>query len=131
VKYEVIPVFLGYLAKWSQKYTMEEIYHPIESEKLAKYISRLNAKFPDEYLELLHQAGGLTVQDCRVLGISEVFTVSLDDGNYLYLAGKDGQGMIGIKENSMSGELYYIPFDGGEKKSLGLSFKVTIEKVIH
>ena len=62
-------------------------------------------------MELVEQTEGLEFEQYRILGVSEIYTTGLDDGNYFHLAVFD-DGIIAIKEGEQTGKLYFCHYSG-------------------
>ena len=110
-KQKEVPIFTGWLSKLTEIDNIKESWEPIGSEFLGNYTKRIDSKLPDGYLELVEQTEGLEFEQCRVLGVSEIFATGLDDGNYYHLAEFD-DGIIGIKEGEQTGTVYYCHYSG-------------------
>lgn len=103
--------FTGWLSKLTEIDNIKGSWHPIGSEFLENYTGLIDSKLPDGYLELIKQTEGLEFEQYRILGVSEIYSTGLDDGNYFHLAEFDG-GIIAIKEGEQTGKLYYCHYSG-------------------
>lgn len=106
----------------------KELYQPIGAEFSNNYISRINAVLPQEYIEITQQTEGANFNEFIILGISEIRTTGLDDGNYYHLVEFD-DGIITIKENDYEGKLFYCHYSG-EIEELNTGFIESIKKRI-
>lgn len=106
-----VPTFTGWLSNLIEIDNIKGYWHPIGSEFLGKYTVHIDSKLPDGYLELIEQTEGLEFAEYRILGISEIYSTGLNDGNYFHLAEFD-DGIIAIKEGEQTGKLYYCHYSG-------------------
>jgi len=93
-----------------------------EAKRREEVLMTIHSKLPDEYLTLVGEGKGITVNDWTVFGIQDIRKIVQEDGNYDLLAEREGMGVIGVREDEMSGQLYYLDYtdDRGEKISVGL-----------
>jgi hypothetical protein len=110
-KRKEVPTLIGWLSKLTEIDNIKESWRPIGSEFLGNYTKRIDSKLPDGYLELVEQTEGLEFEQYRILGVSEIYTTGLDDGNYFHLAEFD-DGIIAIKEGEQTGKLYFCHYSG-------------------
>lgn len=110
-KQKEVPTFTGWLSKLTEIDNVKESWLPIDSEFLRNYTKQIDSKLPDGYLELIEQTEGLEFDQYRILGVSEIYSTRLDDGNYLHLVEFD-DGIIAIKEGEQTGKLYYCQYSG-------------------
>ena len=110
-KFKTIPAFEGWLAQLIDMDEIKDSFHPIEIELLDKYTEQINSKLPDGYLEVIKQTEGIDSEHYRVLGVSEIYSTGLDDGNYFHLVEFD-DGIIAVKEGELTGRMYYCHYSG-------------------
>ncbi|HWQ91721.1 MAG TPA: hypothetical protein VN673_08620 [Clostridia bacterium] len=93
-----------------------------ETKRREEVLATIRSKLPDEYLQLVGEGQGVTVNDWAVSGIQGIRKVVQRDANYYLLAEKEGMGAIGIKEDESSGQIYYLDYgdDQGEQITVGL-----------
>jgi hypothetical protein len=93
-----------------------------EAKRREEVLAAIRSKLPDEYLQLVGEGKGITVNDWAVSGIQGIRKIVDGDGNYYLLAEKEGMGVIGVREDDSSGQLYYLAYEdgGGEKITVGL-----------
>lgn len=127
-KFKAIPVFKGWLTQLIEIDKIKDSFHPIGSEYLENYTKKIDSKLPDEYLELINQTEGLGFEQHRILGISEVYSTGLDDGNYYHLAEFD-DGIIALKEGEKNGKLYYCHYSGLVDELSSDFSKVIIDRI--
>ena len=120
----MIPKFDGLLGELNNIKSINQAFKPIGSEFLRNYIKRIESNLPAEYLDIIKQSEGVEFEDCYLLGISEIRSTGLDDGNYFHLAEFD-DGIIAVKEEDKSGTIYYC-HHSGLLDSLGTSFRKVI-----
>lgn len=110
-KFKPAPGFNGWLNKIIEIDKIKDSFHPIGNEYLGNYINQIDARLPDEYLELIKQTEGIDGEQYRIPGVSEIYTTGLDDGNYYHLAEFD-DGIIAVKEGEKNGKIYYCYYSG-------------------
>ncbi|MEM9856230.1 MAG: hypothetical protein AAF843_02675 [Bacteroidota bacterium] len=110
-KSKEVPTFTVWLSKLTEIDNIKGSWHPIGSEFLGKYTKCIDSKLPNGYLELIEQTEGLEFDQCRILGISEIYATGLDDGNYYHLAEFD-DGIIAIEEGEQTGKMYFCQYSG-------------------
>lgn len=93
-----------------------------EAKRREEVLATIHSNLPDEYLQLVGEGKGITVNDWAVSGIQDIRKVVQQDGNYYLLAEKEGMGAIGVKEDESSSQLYYLDYgdDRGEKITVSL-----------
>lgn len=127
-KIKLIPKFDGLLGELNNIQSIKQVFKPVGSEFLENYIKRIDSKLPIEYLDIIKQSEGIDFKDCYILGISEIRSTGLDDGNYFHLAEFD-DGIIAVKEEEESGTIYYC-HHSGLLDNLGTDFgKIIIERM--
>ncbi len=127
-KLKSIPKFYGLLGKLNNIESIIQVFQPIGAEFLENYIKRIDSKLPIEYLNIIKQSEGVDFEGCCILGISEIHSTGLDDGNYLHLAEFD-DGILAIKEEDKSGTIYYCHYSG-QLDNLGTDFgKIITERI--
>ncbi|HUS12156.1 MAG TPA: hypothetical protein VMZ30_16945 [Pyrinomonadaceae bacterium] len=85
-------------------------------------LRNIQSKLPDEYLQLVGDGNGLSINDWAVYELQDVRKVVQRDANYYLLAEKEGAGAVAVKEDELSGRIYYLDYgdDRAEKISVGL-----------
>ncbi len=127
-KLKSIPDIDGILAKLNNIEPINQVFEPIGDEYLENYINRIDSKLPSEYLDIIQQSEGVDFREFSILGISEIRTTGLDDGNYYHLAEFD-DGILAVKEEEKNGNLYFCHYSG-LLENLGTDFKKAITKRI-
>tara|TARA_R110002096_G_scaffold423160_1_gene630099 strand:+ start:294 stop:1196 length:903 start_codon:yes stop_codon:yes gene_type:complete len=110
-KLKSIPKFDGLLGELHTIESIKQVFEPIGTEYLGNYINRIDSKLPAEYLDIIRQSEGVDFGEFSILGISEIRTTGLDDGNYYHLAEFD-DGILAVKEEEKSGNVYYCHYSG-------------------
>jgi hypothetical protein len=110
-KLKSLPKFGGLLGELNNIQSINQAFKPIGSEFLENYIKIIDSKLPIEYLDIIKQSEGVDFGDCCILGISEIRSTGLDDGNYFHLAEFD-DGVIAVKEEDRSGTIFYCHYSG-------------------
>ncbi|WP_412983921.1 hypothetical protein [Pontimicrobium sp. IMCC45349] len=127
-KLKSIPKFDGLLEELNNIQSINQVFKPIGSEVLENYIKIIDSKLPIEYLDIIKQSEGVDFGDCCILGISEIRSTGLDDGNYFHLAEFD-DGVIAVKEEDRRGTIFYCHYSG-LLDNLGTDFeKIILERI--
>lgn len=110
-KHKTIPNFENWVKKLIEIEKIIDSFQPIDITFLSNYTSKIESKLPDDYIELIRQTEGINFEQFIILGVSEIQTTGLDDGNYYHLAEFD-DGIIAVKEGEHSGKIYYCYYSG-------------------
>lgn len=110
-KFKSIPKFEGLLGELNTINSINQVFHPIGKKFLKNYTKRIDSKLPDEYLQIIEKSEGVDFGYFKILGVSEIYTTGLDDGNYYHLAEFD-DGVITVKEEDYSGTIFYCHYSG-------------------
>jgi hypothetical protein len=105
---------------------------PVDSASEAKrrelVLAVIHSKLPDEYLQLVGEGDGVSINDWAVHGVEGIRKIVQGDGNYYLLAEKQGMGAVGVKEDESSGQLYYLAYENGAGESITVGFREFLEK---
>ena len=127
-KLKLIPKFNGLIGELNNIQSINQVFEPIGAEFLENYIKRIDSKLPIEYLDIIRQSEGIDFREFSILGISEIRSTGLDDGNYFHLAEFD-DGILAVKEEDKSGTIYYCHYSG-LLDNLGTDFgKIITERI--
>ncbi len=93
-----------------------------EAKRREEVLATIHSKLPAEYLQVVGEGKGVSINDWAVSGVQDIRKVVQRDANYYLLAEKEGMGAVGIKEDESSGQLYYLDYgdDRGEKITVSL-----------
>jgi hypothetical protein len=82
----------------------------------------LRTKLPDQYLGLVPEGHNVSIKDWVVYSLSNIRSVAQRDGNYYLVAEKVDMGAVALKEDDVSGQLYYLDYgdDHGERITVPL-----------
>jgi len=119
-----IPKFEGLIGELNNIQTINQVFQPIDNQFLENYTKNIESKLPVEYLKIIEKSEGIDFGDFRILGVSEIYSTGLDDGNYYHLAEFD-DGIIAVKEQDESGTIYYCHYSG-LLENLGTDFREII-----
>jgi len=119
--------FRGWLIEWSQTYGLRDAHLPLKKEERQHLLNRIHAQLPKDYLEVIEQCEGFAIQDCQVLGLSDIYDIVESEHNYYLLAEVMDKGMVGVRDKSKDGKLYLLDYGGGDVVELGDSFRHAIE----
>jgi hypothetical protein len=99
-----------------------------DAQRREKILETVQAKLPDEYLQLVGEGKGVSINEWTVYAVQDIRKIPQRDGNYCLLAEKQDLGALGVKEDESSGQLYYLDYgeDHGEKITVG--FRTFLEE---
>jgi hypothetical protein len=100
----------------------------IDLRRLEEMIESIQSKLPDEYLKLIGNSKGITVNQWAVCGPSKIRRIPQRDGNYYLFAERVGMGAVGVKEDEVSGQLYYLDYGDDRGEKITIAFKDFLEK---
>lgn len=122
--------FRGWLVEWSQTYGLRDVHLPLKEEERQRLLKRIDAKLPKDYLEIVDQCEGFVIQDCQIFGLSDIYDTVGSEHNYYLLAELIDKGMVGVREKTEDGGLYFLDYGGGDVVELGDSFRQAIEDIL-
>jgi hypothetical protein len=119
------------LLELKDKYTIQEVKKSLPAEKRMLFLRISEVKFPGDYLALVEQTNGFTINDVIVNGLGQYDDVPMNDGNYLMLA--DGPGAIlALKQSKRNTRLKYISVeDETDIRDLGDQFMPALEEFMN
>ncbi|MEP2278783.1 hypothetical protein [Maribacter sp.] len=123
-KIKPIPIFEGLLGELNNVKSINQVFQPIGKKFLKNYTKRIDSKLPAEYLQIIEKSESVDFGYFKILGVSEIYTTGLDDGNYYHLAEFD-DGVIAIKEEDNSGTIFYCHYSG-LLDNLGTDFRAVM-----
>ena len=97
-------------------------------QRREQILSMINARLPDEYLLMVGEENGKSVNDWAVSGIKNIRKIVQRNGNYYILAEKQEMGVIGIKEDDWSGQLYYLDYEDDRSERITVSMRKFLEE---
>lgn len=117
---EIQPLPTWILALGSPSNVRKPLY-PEEREQLLR---RLGVRLPTDYVALQECCDGLIVNNCVILGLTDIYEVHLEHGDYYVLAELGGCGVL--VADPEDGLLYYFAFDGSTELPLGEQFSQAV-----
>lgn len=119
----------GWLREWAIEHKATQIRGPLKEEDRPAHMAKAHCKLPPDYLEIVAQTEGLTLDDeYMILGLSEGHGVGLKDGDYFLLCQIADEGYLGVREGSTDGKVWFLGLGGGESEDWGESFREAVEK---
>ena len=117
----------GWLREWSQKYDLRNVLEPLKKEDRNWILNNIAACLPIDYLEMVEQCEGFTVDDITVLGLSEVFDITLPATSYYVLVELLGRGQIVVRAHSNDRIVYHNDYIEEDLVPMGTSFHEAVE----
>jgi len=96
-----------WLVPLGQVYPLTEFTAPLDASFRRKRLSEIQARLPEDYLVLLEVCNGFHIGRIAVLGLAEVYSVALSDGEYWVIA-TDGERYLAVKDADSEGTVYYL-----------------------
>jgi hypothetical protein len=124
------PHLEGWLDDWLEEHEATDFSPPLPEQLYTHFLSKVDAKLPDDYPEIVSQLEGLIVENVSILGLSEIYLVHLPDADFYFLAEIHGEGMLGVKEGSQDQKLYFRSYEGDKQEELGTSFRRAVESYL-
>jgi hypothetical protein len=131
---EEIPILSRWLQEWREKYEICDVCKPMSLKYRMRRLKELETTLPEDYLELLDQTDGFVIRNNSVFGISDIYNVMLDDGDYYLIAevacGEARQGFLGLVSGSNDNRIFYLVHDGPGPEDKGTSFQKAMEEFL-
>ena len=120
----------GWVAKWVEHHRAEKLRTPLPRDKRDGILGRMDGVLPTDYLELVGQTEGLTIDGCVVFGVSEIRSVVDPDRNYYMLADLEGQGALTVAREDPSGVICFLSYEGDWPVEMGFSFREAVDQLM-
>jgi len=118
----------GWLREWAETWGLQGLRVPLAASVRDEILRNLDTKLPPDYLDLIAQTAGLTIQHCEIHGLSEIRTLVWPDESFYILADIEGRGAVGVRQGDTEGTLYYIDNEADEAQAVGPSLRAVIER---
>ncbi|UCH34931.1 MAG: hypothetical protein JSV65_00820 [Armatimonadota bacterium] len=118
---------LGWVREWAETRQARDLRTPLSAGARERILQNLDARLPDDYLDVIAQTEGLRMGACQVRGLSEIPTVPEPEATFYILADIDDRGGVGVAQGGTDAELYYLDNDD-EPRAVGTSVRAVIEK---
>ena len=126
--FEPATKFTGALGEIGEFLDLKDVRKPLPEEQQQLFIRLTPAKLPPDYIELMKETNGFIVHDCSVFGFGPLERVSMEDGDYLMLAGKEG-GCLCVKASKSRTVLKYFDYsDENNVKKLSSEFLTALDE---
>lgn len=124
VQVETIPQprIPDWLAQLERAYPLSDFRAPLEVKHRANRLNAIGVCLPSDYLQLLEVCDGFTVGEVAVLGLQEIYSVALPDGEYWVIAVCGGQ-FLTVSEGDSFPTVYYIHHESLEPRASFASFE--------
>lgn len=99
-----------------------------DAQRRKDTLAIIQSKLPDEYLKLVSDGRGVSVNDWAICAVQDIRKIPQRDGNYYLLADKEGMGAIGVREDEFSGQLYYLDYGADLGERITVSLRKFIEE---
>jgi len=106
------------------------LHRPLSPLQRQELIESIDAKLPDEYMQLVAATEGVTISDWQIYGLSQIRKIVQPDANYYLLAEASDYGAIGVAQGSEDSGLYFIDNEGDQPKPVGRSLLAFLDQHI-
>lgn len=99
-----------------------------DAQRREAVLKILFSKLPDEYLQLVGEGKGVSINEWNVHAVQDIGKIPQRDGNYYVFADKQAVGLVGVKEDEASGQVYYLDYDDHRGEKITVSLREFFEK---
>lgn len=99
-----------------------------DAQRREEVLKTIHSKLPDEYLRLVGESKGVSVNEWDVRAVQDIRKIPQRDGNYYLLAEKEGMGGVGVKEDEFTGQLFYLDQDDNQGEKITVSLRKFFEE---
>ena len=118
----------GELQEWLRKMTATDLRKPLSAAQREELAQTIDAKLPDDYVELTSATDGATINGWRIYGLSEIRRIVQPGGNFYLLAeARDGRA-LGVVQEADEAQIYIVSPEGEKPTDAGQSLLVHIER---
>ncbi|MBF0526405.1 MAG: hypothetical protein HQK56_15075 [Deltaproteobacteria bacterium] len=121
----------GWLSVLRQYKQLEDTRKPLSEEERNVLLTAIDAQLPTDYLDAIKQTEGFTVDNCKVLGLSEIRKVTLPEQNYYIIAEIEGQAGIALMQGEKGPDIYWLDYENDtvQPHKLGSSLREYLLKL--
>lgn len=117
----------GELQNRLRRMAVTDLRKPLSTARRDELAQSIDAKLPDDYVELASATDGATINGWRIYGLSEIRRIVQPDGNfYLLVEATDGRA-LGVRQETNDAQLYIVSPEGEKPKAAGQSLFARIE----
>jgi len=109
----------GSIKEWLSDFKISETKEPLPEKDRKEIIKKLSTCFPDDYLELVEQTEGVIVNDWSIMGLSQIYEVTIKGDDFLLIADKRGEACLLLKSQSSDGEIYFQNYNESDFTPIG------------
>jgi hypothetical protein len=120
----------GWLKECASKYEVKNMESALPKDLQQKIITYYDLPFPKDYLEMVNQMEQFSIGNCKVFGLSRIWTYMTPKEYIHTLAEIEWDGVICLIRNIKPG-LYYINNESHLAVPIGNSLHAAIEKVLN
>jgi len=111
-------ILTGKLREWLKKWEIRDLCI-LDNKNMHKYfLKQIDAKLPDEYLDLAYQVEKFKIKHIEFNGLSQIRSILTPDDNYYILLEISGQGVIAVKHGAKTPVLYYVDNEDHDFKEI-------------
>lgn len=114
----------GVLKRWHEEHGASTFRQPLAAALRRARVQEIPAQLPPEYLHLIEQTEGFVLGNWTIYGLLDIYSIALDDAEYLVLAELHDSGVLAIEKDGRA--LYFLPFDRSPRRPVA-GFAAEIE----
>jgi hypothetical protein len=122
------PVLSGQLRAWIEEHSISDLRKPQSRNDINAHLAQFGIVVPNDYRELINQTDGLRIGNCTVLGPSRIRKIVLPEKTICVLVEIMHRGIIGVEQQSESGELLFLSNEDNEFRSIGYSLLAALDQ---
>lgn len=123
-------VFNGVLHELQTKHSLTKVSKPLPDKQKLLFIKLTEAKLPADYLKLMEETNGFSINDTFIHGLSDLQNVTLDDNNYLILA-DNSSGHLLLKQSKTKTIMKYQSIENeSDSRDLADNFIEAMEQLM-
>lgn len=118
----------GWLKELHARGLVAGLYEAPCDSKRRESLSGIDAKLPDDYIDLVSQTDGAIVGNWTIWGPNAIRKVALPLANYYVLAESEGKGALLVREGDTEPRLYFVSAESDEVQEIGKSLSLAIDE---
>lgn len=118
----------GRLQDWMRRMAATDLRKPLSEARREELVRTIDAKLPDDYLELASATDGATIKGWRIYGLLEIRRIVQPSANFYLLAeAKDGRA-LGVIQEADDAHIYVVSPEDEKPMDAGQSMLTHIER---
>lgn len=123
-------VFKGALQELQAKHPLTKVSKPLSDNQKSLFVKLTETKLPGDYLKLMNETNGFSINDTSIHGLSDLQNIPLDDNNYLVLA-DNSSGHLLLEQSKTKTIIKYQSIENeSDSRDLGDNFIEALEQLM-